>query len=487
MEEIIGFMFFSVCSVVNKNKKAQNMLWTPAILAETTQGEILSGDHHALIGKISTDTRKIAPGDCFIALIGENHDGHDFVASAIGKGAGAVVVSRWKGPRPGGCAVVLVPNTLDALGEIARFHRRRFDIPVIAVSGSNGKTSTKEMIAAIFAQSRKILKNSGNFNNLVGLPLTLLELTEEHRIAVVEMGINVPGEMKRLARIGSPDAGVITNVQPAHLEGLDSLDRIVEEKGLLWESLSPDGLAVVNLDDPRLSRFARGIRCRKITYSVKDPAADVRCASPVAVSEGRTSFRIAFGAADFPVVLPIMGFHHAQNALAAAAVALGMGAIPEEVEAGLAGFEPIGQRMNCQRFGNGCVLVDDTYNANPGSLMAAVEAVLAACAGKPFVAVLGEMRELGRESRELHFEVGKKIGAARPSRLVTLGQLGIEIQKGARAAGMDASLCFHARSHGEAVEYLKAGLPECAWVLVKGSRAMAMEKVVEGMTADGCS
>lgn len=464
----------------------QEALWTPAILAEAAGGQILCGNPDAPIDTISTDTRRIASGCCFIALSGENHDGHAFVGDAVAKGAAAVIVSEWSnGSFPLECAVIKVHDTLGALGEVARFHRRRFDLPIIAITGSNGKTSTKEMIASILGQTRKVLKNRGNYNNLIGLPLTLLELTEEHQAAVVEMGINVPGEMERLARVGAPDAGVITNVHPAHLQGLESLDRIVEEKGLLWKSLSPDGLAVVNLDDPRLSRFADRINARMITFSLMDPSADVRASGPVEVSEGRTSFPISFRSAKMLVTLPIMGLHHAQNALAAAAAALGMGAAPEEVEAGLAAFEPISQRMRCIRLSNGCVVVDDTYNANPGSLLAAVEAVRAACPGKPFVAVLGEMRELGPDGPALHFKVGEKIGSAKPSRLVTLGRLGLEIEKGARAAGLDGSHCFHAQDHGEAVAYLRESLPECAWVLVKGSRAMTMERIVEGITC-GC-
>lgn len=426
----------------------------------------------------------MAARHCFIALSGENHNGHAFVADAIGKGASAVIVSEWRnGTDPMGCAVIQVRDTLYSLGEIARYHRNRFDIPVIAVSGSNGKTSTKEMIAAIFERSRKVLKNRGNYNNLIGLPLTLLELTLEHRMAVVEMGINVPGEMERLARIGSPDAGVITNVHPAHLQGLGSLDGIVEEKGLLWKRLRPGGLAVVNLDDPRLSRYAERVNARKVTYSSGNAAADVHAAGPVVVSEGMTRFSIALGGTELPVCLPIMGSHHARNALAAAATAYGMGASAEEIAAGLAEYEPANQRMQCIRLRNGCVLVDDTYNANPGSLLAAVEAVRSACTGRPFVAVLGEMRELGPESPALHFDAGKSIGAAKPGRLVTLGEMGLEMERGARAAGMDASACYHAHSHEDALSYLRRNLPEHAWILVKGSRAMAMEQIVEGMTA----
>ncbi len=232
-------------------------------------------------------------------------------------------------------SVIMVGDTLYALGELARRHRMRFDIPVIAVSGSNGKSSTKEMIAAIFSRTRKVLKNKGNFNNLIGLPLTLLELNEEHSAAVVEMGINAPGEMERLAQIGSPTVAVITNIHPAHLEGLESIERILEEKGKLWKSLRPDGVAVVNLDDPMLSHFAEGIEARKITFSLTNGAADVSVCSQIVISEGGTSFRISARGSEIPVSLPVMGIHHAQNALAATAAALGTGASAEEVEAGL--------------------------------------------------------------------------------------------------------------------------------------------------------
>src|SRR5208283_3238057 len=432
------------------------MFRTVATLAEAAGGEIFSGDPGLQVRAISTDTREIAPGDCFIALPGENHDGHAFVSDAIRKGAAAVIVSEpIVVPRDTSAAVIRVGDTLYALGELARRHRMKFDIPVIAVSGSNGKTSTKEMIAAIFSRTRNVLKNKGNFNNLIGLPLTLLGLSEKHGVAVVEMGINVSGEMERLAQIGSPTAAIITNIHPAHLKGLGSLEGILEEKGKLWKSLDSDGVAVVNLDDPMLSHFAEQIKARKITCSLRNGAADVSVCSQIVISEGKTSFRINAGGFEIPVSLPVMGIHHAQNALAATAAALSTGASAKDVEAGLSGYSLAKQRMNCMRLRNGGVLVDDTYNANPASMIAAVEAVLSASSGNPFVAVLGEMRELGQDSPALHFEVGKKIGAVKPSRLIVLGTLGAEMLKGAQAAGLDESLCFFAGSHAEAVDYLR--------------------------------
>ena len=461
------------------------MIGTAATLAGDAGGRVVSGNPEARIGRVCTDTRSIEPGDCFIALSGENRDGHCFAEDAVKKGAVGVIASREIGLPPGStAALIMVADTLFALGELARTRRLRFNIPVIAVSGSNGKTSTKEMAAAILARSRKVLKNTGNFNNLIGLPLTLLGLEAEHGAAVVEMGINVAGEMERLARIGAPTTAVITNIHSAHLEGLGSMERILEEKGKLWEALSPEGVAVVNLDDPMLSRFAEGIRARKITFSSRNEAADVSICSRVEVFEGKTVFRMnAFGV-EIPVSLPVMGVHYARNSLAATAAALSAGARAGDVEAGLSEAAPVAQRMRCVKLFDGSVLVDDTYNANPASMLAALEAVVSASSGNPFVAVLGEMFELGPEGPRLHFEVGRAFGAAKPARLVALGALGLELLKGAQAAGLDESHCFHASGHDEAADYLGRFAPARAWILVKGSRGMTMEKVVSKIADD---
>jgi UDP-N-acetylmuramoyl-tripeptide--D-alanyl-D-alanine ligase len=461
--------------------------WTVAKLLEATSGSLLQGDPHQSITNISTDTRGLQPVDCFVALAGENSDGHTFIPDALAKGAGALVVSSKRRepslPAPAEVAVIEVPDTLFALGEMARYFRLQHAIPVVGITGSNGKTSTKEMVSAILSQHYEVLKNKGNFNNLIGVPLTLLSLQPQHQAAIVEMGINVPGEMARLVEISRPTVGLITNVQPAHLEGLHSLDGIVREKSRLWLSLGPEALAVVNLDDERLAEVSRLISVRTVTYSLKVAGAHVRLAGEVTTHEGVSAFAVALGDQVISVRLPVLGLHHVGNALAASAVGWGMGLPAELIAAGLARYEPIKMRMQIHGLADGRVLVDDTYNANPGSLLAAVRTVAAESRGKPVIVVVGDMRELGAESASLHREVGRQIAALKVARLITLGQMTLELAAGAREAGILDAACRHAESHEQIVGWLRNEVVEGSWILVKGSRSMAMDRVVEGLLA----
>lgn len=452
---------------------------------EATRGTLLQGPPEGAVARISTDTRRIGPGDAFVALRGDNHDAHGFLESAVEKGAGTLVVSRprgeWSADVPAHVTVIQVPDTLVALGDLARYHRCRFTIPVVGITGSNGKTSTKEMVSAILSQRNRVLKNQGNYNNLVGVPLTLLSMEPEHEIAVVEMGINVPGEMERLVRVAMPTVGIITNVHPAHLEGLGSLDRILEEKGKLLSSLGSQGVAAINLDDELLERFSKTLQAGLVTYSLHRTEAMVVLAGPVEVEEGVSIFPVSFGKETLRVRLPVLGMHQVQNALAAAALAWSLGESPKAIAEGLSLHQPVKQRMQRHLLEGGRVLIDDTYNANPKSMLASVRAALTASSGKPVVAVLGEMRELGSASAVLHYEVGHQVGSLGVRYLITMGELGREIQRGARDAGLASSSCFHAQTHEEAVERLRDRVPEEAWIVVKGSRGMTMERVVEGM------
>ncbi len=383
-----------------------------------------------------------------MALPGETSDGHAFIPDALAKGTGALVVSDKRGDHalaaPAEVAIIEVPDTLYALGELARYYRLQHPIPVVGITGSNGKTSTKEMVTAVLSAHYEVLKNKGNFNNLIGVPLTLLALQPQHQAAVVEMGINVPGEMARLLEITRPTVGLITNVQPAHLEGLHSLDAIVSEKGRLWLNLQPEHLAVVNLDDERLVKLSKQINARTVTYSLKVSGAHVRLAGDVTSREGVSAFAMTLGDQTISVRLPVLGLHHVGNALAAAAVGWGMGMPAGAIAAGLTKYQPVKMRMQMHRLADGRILIDDTYNANPGSLLAAVRTVTLESRGKPVVAVLGDMRELGPESAALHREVGRQIAALGVAQLITLGQMTLELAErgqGSRPFGFRLPPC----------------------------------------------
>ena len=445
---------------------------------------------------VSTDTRALRPGDCFVALEGERFDGHDFIARAVEEGASAIVAREGRAPAPfsEGVCFVEVADTLRALGEVARYHRRRHRIPLVGITGSNGKTSTKEMLASILGLDRQVLKNRGNFNNLVGVPLTLLELEDRHGAAVVEMGINMPGEMERLVEIAEPSVGLVTNIHPAHLERLGSPRGVLREKGRLWTFLEKrwtegrfEGeapLAVVNGDDPLLTEFAGSLSLPRIVYSVSDAAARARLAGGPSCVEGRTVFQMDLDGARVEVNWALAGMHHVRNGLAAAAAALGMGESPETVARGLSVCRPVSQRMEVHRLENGSRLVDDTYNANPASVEAAVTALCendGSRGGR--TAVLADMKELGDQAVALHRRVGRTVRRLGVDRLITLGELGREIGLGALEAGMETGDWLHADSHEDIVEALDREWAPGSRVLVKGSRTMAMERVVRGLLA----
>jgi UDP-N-acetylmuramoyl-tripeptide--D-alanyl-D-alanine ligase len=459
------------------------MNWTVANMLEATQGSLLQGSLDQPVAGICTDSRRVQAQEVFVPLVGERFDGHAFLAGAVAKGVGAVIVQadRVAGALPPQVAVIAVADTLYALGELARYWRLRHPIPMVGITGSNGKTSTKEMLARVLEQHLCVLKNQGNFNNLIGVPLTLLELQSHHQVAVVEMGINLPGEMARLAAIVQPTVALITNIHSAHLQGLQSPDAILQEKGRLWRALPPEGLAVINIDDERLRNLASTLTARKLTYSMQDGPADVHVTGAVHLDAGGSRFTVSLGGERYDVALPVLGLHQAQNGVAAAAVAYGLGVGGSVIAAGLAGHLPVSQRMQLQRLADGTLLVDDTYNANPTSMVAAVQAVAAVRRDRPLVVVLGEMRELGETSAEMHRQVGRQIGVLGLDRLITLGDLAANICAGAREVGMADGLCRHAQSHAEVVAQLRKNWPKEAWILVKGSRGMRMEKVVEGI------
>lgn len=452
-------------------------------IARATSGE-LCGDGHAPIAGVCTDTRDALAGNLFVALKGERFDAHDFLDRAQAAGAAAFLISR----SVPGLPAVVVRDTLKALGDLAWFHRARMKTPVVALTGSNGKTTTKEMIAAIFGESRRVLKTEGNLNNLIGVPMTLFGLTSEHEVAVIEMGMNTPGEIARYTEIAVPQVGLVLNVGPAHIGMLGSLDAIGDAKGELYEGLAPDATAVVNIDDPQVARVAKK-RNKGAPAAIKrtfgrSAGADVRLLAYQPSTEGGRA-KYSVDGVELEVDLPIAGEHNAMNAAGAIALCTShhpniADATHDEIRAGLKNARFVGGRMVFQSIGRWLV-VDDCYNANSASMLAAIETIRAraAAAGKRFIAVLGEMRELGAYAPEEHAKVGRAVAAAKPAFLAAFGPEAAAIASEAKAGGVDTH--YEAADADALWRALKAQLRDGDLILVKGSRGMKMERFIEKM------
>jgi len=457
--------------------------WTTSEILEATGGELMCGRLKQSFARVFIDSRKPAVDGIFIAIIGEVHDGHTFVSDVVDQGVRGLVIGRkeadhlpiaqWKQM---GVTAVAVQDTTRALGDMAAFNRRRAAASVVAITGSNGKTTTRQMTAAVVSQRYATLTTAGNFNNQIGLPLTLLGLESGHQLAVVELGTNFPGEIIRLAEICTPDVGVITNIGPAHLEGLGSIEGVAREKGSLLKGLRPNGKAVLNADDLLVRQLA-GQTDREVHLYGFAPDAEVT-ADNVAERQNGISFTLKIAGENEQVRLNSPGRFMVINALAAAAVGNLLGITAAEIKAGLEAFEPVSGRLNIQHTPGGLHIIDDTYNANPESMKAALTtlAVMRAAARGIFVA--GDMLELGRQAASLHSQIGYLAAQSGISRLYACGSHADSMADGARKAGMAADSVITG-SREELIEALAAWLQPGDWVLVKGSRGMAMEKVVQ--------
>ncbi len=430
---------------------------------------------------ISIDSRKIKEGELFIAIKGDRFDGHDFVPAAIKNGAWGALVDRSalevKYNSLGGLKNILpVEDTLFALQELSHEHRKRYSIPVVGITGSNGKTTTKEMLAGILHRMGPVLKNEGNLNNHIGVPLTLLKLAPHHRAAVVEMGMSAPGEIDLLARLTDPDVGVITNAGPAHLEFLGTVDGVAEAKAELLGNLRAGGTAVLNADDRHFATFKKKWSGRTVSFGIEEKA-DVR-ASDIRQDKDVTDFTLSAGGSKILVRLRAVGRYNVYNALAAAAAALAVGMTPDAVKSGLDEFEPVAMRSELKLV-HGRAVLADYYNANPGSVQAALETLITLRTGARSVAVLGDMLELGEASAEAHKEIGRAAARLGVSILITLGPQSTHILEGAREGGMPKNRLFAAGSHAEAADMLEKNSQNGDVVLIKGSRGMKMEKILE--------
>ncbi|TYO96090.1 UDP-N-acetylmuramoyl-tripeptide--D-alanyl-D-alanine ligase [Geothermobacter ehrlichii] len=452
-------------------------------IAEITGGRLSPAGAEVVVSGISTDSRTIRPGELFVPLRGPKYDGHDFLLRALQNGAAAClseeVIAGLKVP------VIQVEDSLRALGDLAAAHRRGYRGPLVAVTGSSGKTTTKEMLAAILERTAPGLKSAGNFNNLVGVPLTLFGLRpESHRWTVIEMGMSARGEIARLAEIAAPTLGLITNIGPAHLETLHGLDGVARAKGELFAALKPGAVAVVNADDPRVLALPVANGVRRILYGLSGDA-EVR-AEDVEARGRQVRFRLHIGGQSAEVVLPVAGRFNVSNALAAVAAARALDVPLDVIVAGLCGFSPLQGRMQLHTLASGALLLKDDYNANPLSMGAALEALDQLEGGGRRIAVLGDMLELGDESRRLHREVGAR-AARHCDLLLLLGDMAEAMADGARAAGLSARRIRIAADHDEAAGCLARVLRKGDRVLVKGSRGMRMERIADRLlsTDDG--
>ncbi len=436
-------------------------------------------------GGASINTRTLARGDLFVAIRGEVHDAHRFIPQALEAGAaGLLVDAAWSAEHaaPEGVPVISVPDTTVALGALAAGHRALFRGPVVAFTGSNGKTTTKEMCHAILSVDAPCLKNEGNLNNEFGLPLTLLARRTEHEAAVVELGMNHRGEIAKLAAIAKPDVGAITNVGTAHIEYLGSQDEIALEKGDLVAALSVDATAVLNADDPRVAAQAERVRGRVLRFG-SSPDADVRAEDVRFERGGAFAFTLVTPSGSVPVRIRGLAETTVINALAASAAALAAGASLQTIAKGLAAHDHVPGRMACHVMPAGTQVIDDTYNANPQSMRNALESLARLKGSGRGIAALGDMGELGDVSDAAHEEAGRLAAELGTDFLFTLGEQGERVARAAIAAGMQASH-VHVGTEHEAVGRAIAELVEPSdWVLVKGSRSMKMERVVESLIA----
>ena len=426
-------------------------------------------------GGVSTDSRTIAPGELFVALRGQHFDGHHYVAAAQARGAAAAVVASDTVDRlrSTGLPLVVVAETRLSLGALAADWRSRFTLPMIAVTGSNGKTTTKEMIASILraAYGDTVLSTQGNYNNDIGLPLTLLRLRADHRAAIIEMGMNHPGEIAYLSGIARPDVAVVTNAQRAHLAGMGSVEAIAREKGSIYSGLDENGVAVFCADDPWVDLWrqqSQGLRRMRFGFT---QAADVSGRVALHGLENRLLLRC--GGDEAEVVLSLPGRHNARNALAAAAAAVAAGIPLATVQAGLNSFRGLKGRLQLRQAMHGAQLLDDSYNANPDSVRAGID-VLAATVGRKIL-VLGDMGEIGEMSAQFHDEIGGYAKSQGIDRLLALGEASALAAHNFGAGGE------HFTHLAQLIDVLRGELGADTTVLVKGSRFMRMERVVEAL------
>jgi UDP-N-acetylmuramoyl-tripeptide--D-alanyl-D-alanine ligase len=450
------------------------------------QGTLLHGSSETVFSGLSTDSRNIREGVLFLALHGEKHDGHAFLKEAVSKGAAGVVVQRgrpWEVPSGTEVVTIEVSDTLRGLGDLACWWRHQHKVRVVGITGSAGKTTTKEMAASILGLSGATLRNKGNFNNLIGLPLSLFLLSEAHQTAILEMGMNRAGEIARLTEIADPDVGLITNVAKAHIEGLGSIQGVAKAKAELLEKMAKRSQAILNGDDELLMKTAAPLRREMLTFGFA-PRNDVHPHALQNLGREGFSFEIRYEGNVIPLRLRVPGIQNVYNALAASAIALALREPPERIAQGLSAFEGMAGRFTVSALPNGCVLVDDTYNANPHSLKAALDSLKAVVpTGGRIIVALGDMLELGDETVPSHVEAGEWVAEIGASYFVALGAQAPLLIQGARSKGTPSDRSAVAKDHQDMAERIMKEWKSGDLVFLKGSRRIGLEKVVDHLKA----
>ena len=443
-------------------------------IVDLAGAKLESGDSNVSVEKVSTDSRTLKRGELFVALRGENFDGHKFVEAAVKAGAaGAIVDLDWKGKVPGTFTVIRVEDTLQAYQTLAANYRKSLPLRVLTITGSNGKTSTKDFAAAVLGRRFRVTKTQGNFNNHVGLPRTMLEATSQDEVAVWEIGMNHPGEVAALAKIAAPDAALITNIGVAHIEFMGSREAIAAEKGALAEAIGPQGSIILNADDPFSKNIAARTRAKVIFAGTI--GGTIRAVEITQSARG-SDFTILEGAHRCRAQLPVPGLHMVQNATLAVAAGRVFGLSLEEAAAGLVAAPLAKARLQIRQI-SGVQFIDDSYNANPDSMKAALRTLVELDADGKRIAVLGEMRELGEESARGHREVGETAAELGVDQLIAIGNMGTAIAEAAQQAGLEKTAAVG--SIREAAEMLTEITAPGDLVLIKGSRAARTELVLE--------
>ena len=446
---------------------------------EATEGKLLSGKSEAAFLGISTDTRRLKRGELFVAIKGRVFDGHDYIQEARSKGAGGAVVSQdrdFANLNRSDFVLIKVSDSIKALGDIANFHRRKFDIPIIAITGSNGKTTVKEMLASILMDTYKVLKNEGTENNFIGVPLTLLKLNSSYEIAVVELGTNHFGEIARLAEIVQPSCGVVINIGPSHLEFFNSVDNIRQEKLSLLKRLGSDGISIVNGDDENLVKGAKDLCAEVITFGL-----NTNCNfSATKIKDYESGIKFILNDRH-RFHLKILGRHNIYNALASIAVGSLYGVNVDEMAEELENFKLPNLRMEYEVI-DGIEFIFDCYNSNPVSMASAIESLKGINDSKRKIIIAGDMLELGEGSPDFHKQVGRHAAVVKVDILVGVGPLSRFILEGAQEEGQGGLSLLHFENSTDAAKALKNILKAGDLVLVKGSRAIKMEEIKKCFT-----